>query len=159
MLATRLGVHPEELLDVRFVPPVREEGWTPDRPDDQPVQLTPARPAPLDDARIASSIALNCEAFTDIASADLEPLLARIGAARVVLIGEASHGTSEFYRFRARITRQLIERGGFAFVAIEGDWPDAYRVGRSLRGAGRARHAEEALRGFRRFPTWMWRNA
>ncbi len=76
-----------------------------------------------------------------------------------MLLGEASHGTHEFYRERARITRRLITEHGFTAVAIEGDWPDAYRVNRYVQGDGRDRDAEEALRGFARFPTWMWRNA
>ncbi len=90
---------------------------------------------------------------------DYEALLERIGDASVVLLGEASHGTHEFYRERARITRRLIEEHGFRGVAVEADWPDAYRVNRYVHGAGEDADAEEALRGFRRFPTWMWRNA
>jgi len=91
--------------------------------------------------------------------ADYDPLLESIGDARLVLLGEASHGTHEFYRERARITKRLIEELGFMAVAIEGDWPDADRVSRYVQGAGGDDDAEEALRGFRRFPTWMWRNA
>src|SRR5688572_26704322 len=75
-------------------------------------------------------------------------LLKRIGAAQFVLIGEASHGTHEFYRVRADITRQLIERLGFCAVAAEAGWPDAYRVNRYLRGEGNDRDAEESLRSF-----------
>jgi erythromycin esterase-like protein len=90
---------------------------------------------------------------------DYDALLELVGDARLVLLGEASHGTHEFYRERARITRRLIEELSFMAVAVEGDWPDADRVSRYLQGAGRDRDAEEALRGFRRFPTWMWRNA
>lgn len=93
------------------------------------------------------------------APADYDPLLERIGDARVVLLGEASHGTHEFYAERARITRRLVEERGFTAVAIEGDWPDAHRACRYVRGAGADRDAEEALRGFGRFPAWMWRNA
>src|SRR5690349_4845679 len=88
---------------------------------------------------------------------DYDSLLFRIGDARVVLIGEASHGTHEFYRERARITRRLIEECDFCAVAIEGDWPDAYQANRYVRGDG-AVSAEHALRGFSRFPSWMWRN-
>ena len=84
---------------------------------------------------------------------------ALVGDARIVLLGEASHGTHEFYRERARITKRLIAEHGFTALAIEGDWPDAYRVNRYIRGARDDADAEEALRGFRRFPTWMWRNA
>jgi erythromycin esterase-like protein len=90
---------------------------------------------------------------------DYDGLLDLVGDARVVLLGEASHGTHEFYRERARITRRLVEERGFQGVAVEADWPDAYRVNRYVHGAGEDADAEEALRGFRRFPTWMWRNA
>lgn len=90
---------------------------------------------------------------------DYDELLELIGDAHVVLLGEATHGTHEFYRERARITRRLIEERGFRAVAVEADWPDAYRVNRYVQGAEDDRDAEEALRGFRRFPTWMWRNA
>ncbi len=93
------------------------------------------------------------------ASDDYDGLLDLIGNASVVLLGEASHGTHEFYRERARITRRLIEERGFGAIAVEADWPDAYRVNRYARGAPEDADAEEALRGFRRFPTWMWRNA
>ncbi|MEV5837607.1 erythromycin esterase family protein [Nocardia sp. NPDC052112] len=81
-----------------------------------------------------------------------------IGDARFVLIGESSHGTREFYRARAAITRWLIEEKGFIAVAAEADWPDAYRVNRYVHGRGSDATAEEALRGFERFPAWMWRN-
>ena len=81
-----------------------------------------------------------------------------IGDARVVLIGESSHGTAEFYRARAEITKWLIEEKGFCAVAAEADWPDAYRVNRYVRGLGHDTSPEEALRGFERFPAWMWRN-
>ena len=90
---------------------------------------------------------------------DYDPLLEAIGNSSLVLIGEASHGTHEFYRERALITRRLIEERGFTGVAVEADWPDAYRVNRYVRGARDDADAEEALGGFRRFPTWMWRNA
>ena len=93
------------------------------------------------------------------AATDYDSLLERVGDARFVLIGEASHGTHEFYRERALITRRLIEEKGFGAVAVEGDWPDAYRVNRYVRGAREDADAEEALRGFKRFPSWMWRNA
>jgi len=89
---------------------------------------------------------------------EYDELLRRIGNARFVLLGEASHGTQEFYEARARITLRLIAERGFGAVAIEGDWPDAYRVNRYVRGLGEDRSAADALAGFRRFPTWMWRN-
>jgi erythromycin esterase-like protein/predicted phosphoribosyltransferase len=87
-----------------------------------------------------------------------EALFGLVGDARLVLIGEASHGTHDFYAARATMTRRLIEEKGFCGVAVEADWPDAYRVNRYVRGRSDDVTAEEALRGFRRFPTWMWRN-
>jgi erythromycin esterase-like protein len=89
---------------------------------------------------------------------DFDPILARVGDARLVLIGEASHGTHEFYRIRAEITKRLIREKGFTAVAVEADWPDAYRVNRYVRGEGPDGDAGDALSGFRRFPQWMWRN-
>lgn len=89
---------------------------------------------------------------------DHDALLELIGDAHFVLLGEASHGTHEFYRERARITQRLIAEKGFNAVAIEGDWPDAYRVNRFVRGLGNDAFAVDALAGFQRFPTWMWRN-
>lgn len=85
-------------------------------------------------------------------------LLKKIGNARFVLLGEATHGTHEFYQARAEITQLLIEYKGFMAVAIEGDWPDAYRVHRYLQGVGNQEDTKQALEGFKRFPTWMWRN-
>jgi erythromycin esterase-like protein/predicted phosphoribosyltransferase len=81
-----------------------------------------------------------------------------IGDARIVLIGESSHGTHEFYEARAEITKWLIEEKGFCAVAAEADWPDAYRVNRYVRGLGDDQSADDALSGFERFPAWMWRN-
>lgn len=88
-----------------------------------------------------------------------DALVDAIGDARVVLLGEATHGTHEFYRERAFITRRLIVEKGFAGVAVEADWPDAYRVNRYVRGVGTDEDAVESLGDFGRFPTWMWRNA
>ena len=93
------------------------------------------------------------------ADRDYDGLLDLVGDARIVLLGEASHGTHDFYRERARITRRLIVERGFDAVAVEADWPDAYRVNRYVHGIGPDADAEEALSGFQRFPTWMWRNA
>lgn len=90
---------------------------------------------------------------------DYDSLMDLIGDARFVLLGEASHGTHEFYRERARITERLIAEKGFAAVAVEADWPDAHRVNRYVRGLGSDASSEQALAGFKRFPTWMWRNA
>ncbi|MES2189157.1 MAG: erythromycin esterase family protein [Pseudomonadota bacterium] len=85
-------------------------------------------------------------------------LLQLIGNARFVLIGEASHGTHEFYASRAELTKRLILEKNCMAVAVEADWPDAWRVNRYVRGQSQDTSASEALMGFRRFPTWMWRN-
>ncbi len=90
---------------------------------------------------------------------DYDPLMRMIGDAPLVLIGEASHGTHEFYRERAQITKRLIKEKGFTAVAVEADWPDAYRVNLYVRGSNDDANSNEALLGFKRFPTWMWRNA
>ena len=143
----------EDLADVRFVPLVGKEGWA---PEEQP--LTPApRPARLRaaDGDIVSAIAAFAEPFNSIAAADLDGLLDRIGDAKVVLLGEASHGTSEFYRMRDRISQELITRKGFRFVAIEGDWPDVARVDHYVR---HFEYPPSEWTAFARFPTWMWRN-
>jgi len=92
------------------------------------------------------------------ASRDYDPLMERIGGARFALLGEASHGTHDFYCERAEITKRLIKEKNFTAVAVEADWPDAYRVDRYVRGVSDDIDAVEALAGFRRFPTWMWRN-
>ena len=153
---TRLTAHDyktEELLDVRFVPLVGVEGWA---------AKDAAEPAPArvrrdlsPDAALAEQIAQAAQGFSDIESVDLEPLMQRIGDARIVLLGEASHGTSEFYRLRERITRALIAWKGFSFVSIEGDWPDAARIDHYVR---HLEYAPSEWTAFARFPTWMWRN-
>lgn len=89
---------------------------------------------------------------------DIGTSLDRIAAAQVILLGEASHGTQDFYHLRAGITKHLIEHHGLAAVAVEADWPDAYRVNRFVRGEGSDGDANTALAGFERFPAWMWRN-
>lgn len=88
----------------------------------------------------------------------MEPVLQQAQDKRFVLLGETSHGTREFYRHRAALTRRLIEDCGFEAVAVEGDWPDAYRVNRYVRGNSKDHSAAAALSGFTRFPLWMWRN-
>jgi protein-L-isoaspartate(D-aspartate) O-methyltransferase len=133
----------EDLLPVRFVPLIGEQGWPEGR------ELRPRRP------RLPQRIATAAERFDSIERADLEPLLERIGDATVVLLGEATHGTSEFYRMRSRITQALIERMGFSIVAVEADWPDAGRIDHYVRH----RQAPPAeWKAFTRFPEWMWRN-
>jgi erythromycin esterase-like protein len=89
---------------------------------------------------------------------DYDPLIKLIHEARFCLLGEATHGTHEFYRERAEITKRLIKEKGFTAVAVEAEWPDAFRVNRYVRGLGDDHDANEALGGFKRFPTWMWRN-
>ncbi len=89
---------------------------------------------------------------------DYDSLLTLIHEARFCLLGEATHGTHEFYRERAEITKRLIIEKGFTAIAVEADWPDAFRVNRYVRGLGDDQNADEALGGFKRFPTWMWRN-
>jgi erythromycin esterase-like protein len=90
---------------------------------------------------------------------DFDPLLKAIGESRFVLIGEATHGTHEFYRLRAQITKRLIAEKEFNAVAVEADWPDAYRINQFVRFESDDEDAIDALSGFRRFPAWMWRNA
>ena len=94
----------------------------------------------------------------DNASDVADEILALVGDARFVLIGEASHGTHEFYKHRAEITKHLIAEKGFSAVAVEADFPDAYRVNRYVRGLGENKTANDALSAFTRFPLWMWRN-
>lgn len=105
---------------------------------------------------LSSLVATHCEPFGSVDGFDPASLLRRIGDAQVVLIGEATHGTSEFYRVRAHITRALVEQLGFRIVAIEADWPDAARIDRYVRD----RHDPDEGRwpAFARFPSWMWRN-
>jgi protein-L-isoaspartate(D-aspartate) O-methyltransferase len=135
----------EDLAEVRFVPLVGAEGWTETRP----------KATPREAQSLAGRIEQSCEPIPSIEGADLEPLLRRIGDARVVLLGEATHGTSEFYRMRARITEELIRQKGFDIVAVEADWPDAARIDHYVRGRQVSRSEWQA---FARFPTWMWRN-
>ncbi|MDP8993603.1 MAG: protein-L-isoaspartate(D-aspartate) O-methyltransferase [Pseudomonadota bacterium] len=131
----------EDLGAVRFVPLIGAHGWTDKGKRARPLPelvREAAEPLPeIDDPAFA-------EAFD------------RLGDARIVLLGEASHGTSEFYRARAAISRRLIERHGFDIVAVEADWPDAAHIDRFVRHRPR-REGEEAA--FQRFPTWMWRNS
>src|SRR6185437_4384498 len=93
------------------------------------------------------------------ATHDYDPLIEMIGDAPYVLLGEASHGTHEFYQARAKITKRLVREKGFSIIAWEADWPDALRVNRYVRGSGKDEDAAEALADFQRFPVWMWRNA
>lgn len=112
-------------------------------------------PAPPGHAERLALLRRHAEALPPLDSAEFAALFDRYADARVVLIGEASHGTSEFYRTRAAITRALIERHGFSIVAVEADWPDAAQIDRQVRHRQPADWQHQA---FRRFPTWMWRN-
>ncbi len=122
----------------------------------EPADREPAADS-TDTAPLIEAVRRSAHALTGTAQ-DYDPLLERIGAARIALIGEASHGTHEFYRERAEITKRLIQEKGCMAVAVEADWPDAYRVNRYVRGSSKDVDAVEALADFRRFPTWMWRN-
>jgi protein-L-isoaspartate(D-aspartate) O-methyltransferase len=150
--------HEEDLGPVTFVPLIGEAGWAEPALDAAPAfaRLWPKRPA----------VSARAPSATELVRAAAEPLpdpedlafgamFDRFGNARVVLLGEATHGTSEFYRARAQITCRLIERHGFNIVAVEADWPDAARVDRYVRH--KAVHVGSGP-AFRRFPQWMWRN-
>lgn len=150
----------QHLGDVRFVPLVGEHGWR----DDAPVRHVPAsdvRPAPRPARKpqprgdIPSLLATAMDPLPAIDDPAFGRLYDRFADARVVLLGEASHGTSEFYRARAAITRRLVGEHGFRIVAVEADWPDAATLDRHVRGLPRR---EDAPAPFQRFPTWLWRN-
>ena len=114
--------------------------------------------ARLDDDRLAGAIRAAARPLRT--ADDFDPLMELVGDASLVFLGEATHGTHEFYRLRAELTSRLIVEKGFTAVAAEADWPDAYRVNRYVRGlAGADPDAVDALSDFRRFPAWMWRNA
>lgn len=143
----------DELGAVRFVPLIGEAGWQEEATDTTPKIV---RPIPQARPSLPEMIREVAEPFSRIEDVDLRPLIKRIGDARLVLIGEASHGTSEFYRIRCEITKALIEQEICDFVAIEADWPDAYRIHDFVTHKNRDEpHEWEA---FSRFPTWMWRN-
>ncbi|MBV8856596.1 MAG: erythromycin esterase family protein [Acidobacteria bacterium] len=109
-------------------------------------------------ARVAAEVVRGAARVLEGAGGDYDLLLRRVGGSRFVLLGEASHGTHEFYRERAEVTKRLIAEKGFTAVAVEADWPDAYRVNRYVRGESEDEDARAALDGFKRFPVWMWRN-
>jgi protein-L-isoaspartate(D-aspartate) O-methyltransferase len=144
----------EDLADVRFVPLIGEQGWTEQGEPTEYPKAQSERPKALEKST-AEMVFDACEPFDSIETADLEPLLDRIGDARIVLLGEASHGTSEFYQMRESITRELIKRKGFRFICIEGDWPDAARIDHYVR---HFEYPPSEWTAFARFPTWMWRN-
>jgi protein-L-isoaspartate(D-aspartate) O-methyltransferase len=140
----------EAMAPVQFVPLIGQEGWR------EPPRVLRAGPEPATVGALASLIRESAEPLDEIESANLDALVERIADARVVLLGESTHGTSEFYRMRARITRELISRRGFSFVAVEADWPDAARIDDYVLGG--PRRSSVQFTPFERFPTWMWRN-
>ncbi|MDX8524267.1 protein-L-isoaspartate(D-aspartate) O-methyltransferase [Mesorhizobium sp. MSK_1335] len=143
----------EDLGGVQFVPLISEEGWAeqPQSKGDRPaLARLPARGRSLPEM-----IAAAAEPLPDFKDPAFGDLFDRFADRRVVLLGEASHGTSEFYKARAAITRKLIEKHGFTIVAVEADWPDAAAIDRYIRHRPARMTAEPP---FQRFPTWMWRN-
>ena len=159
LLITRTAEHAfdrSSLGSVQFVPLVGSEGWSIEGGRITPRRAhRPLRVGTREAHRITALIEEGCEPFDSVEKAPLDALLDRIGTARVVLIGESTHGTSEFYRLRARITQALIARKGFNVVALEADWPDTAAIDRQVR-ARAASPLREPM--FSRFPTWMWRN-
>jgi protein-L-isoaspartate(D-aspartate) O-methyltransferase len=149
---TRNGQHAyeeEDLGPVQFVPLVGAQGW-----EESPSAVI--TPKPRRDRPVAILLRETATPIDSIDSVQLDELLDRIGDSRIVLLGEATHGSSEFYRMRARITRELIVKRGFCAVAVEGDWPDAARIDRYIRHLPPVLEQKEPA--FSRFPTWMWRN-
>jgi len=138
----------EDLGGVRFVPLIGAAGW-----QDETGVIPADRKA---EASLPELIYQSSEHFARIEDVDLDNLLDRIGDSRLVLLGEASHGTAEFYEMRARITRELIEKKGFNVIAVEADWPDAAHIDHYIHGASPDPLLESTP--FSRFPTWMWAN-
>ena len=138
----------EDLGSVRFVPLIGAAGWEDEaamRPSGKNVAVS-----------LPELIYQSSEHFARIDDVNLDNLMGRIGDSRVVLLGEASHGTAEFYEMRARITRELIEKKGFTIVAVEADWPDAAHIDHYIHGTEPDPLLES--KPFSRFPTWMWAN-
>lgn len=145
----------EDLADVRFVPLIGSQGWEVEEPEPQTQRGRVIQARPRTSERLPGLLDRNGEHFETPDEAQLQGLLERIGDARIVLIGEASHGTSEFYQMRELITRRLITDKGFDVVAAEADWPDAARIDHYVRHRDAPPSEWTA---FARFPTWMWRN-
>ncbi|HEX9297634.1 MAG TPA: protein-L-isoaspartate(D-aspartate) O-methyltransferase [Polyangiaceae bacterium] len=140
----------EPITDVQFVPLIGEEGWR----DYGRILQSSARPS--SSSSVVQLVREAAEPISSIEDASVQAMLDHIADARVVLLGEATHGTSEFYRMRARITQELIAKRGFRFVAVEADWPDAARVDSYV--LGEPPRSNLPFTPFSRFPSWMWRN-
>jgi protein-L-isoaspartate(D-aspartate) O-methyltransferase len=145
----------EDLADVRFVPLIGKAGWEETAKEETTSSPRVILARPRIGADAAALVARHAQSFSTIEDANLEPLLERIGDARVVLLGECTHGTAEFYSMRARLTQALIEDKEFNTVAIEADWPDAARIDHYVRERN---VPASSWKAFARFPTWMWRN-
>lgn len=156
---TRIGegkFERESLGSVSFVPLIGSEGWAADGSPIAPSRAPrPLRIRASQRERLAALVRTSCEPIEDLERSSLAPLVARLAEARVVLIGEATHGTSEFHRLRARITRELVAHHGFLAVALEGDFADVAVLDRRVRGMPLRETREPP---FARFPQWMWRN-
>lgn len=138
----------EDLGSVRFVPLIGAAGW-----ENESASVAATRKG---EPTLSQLIYDSSEHFASIDHVNLDALLARIGDSRVVLLGEASHGTAEFYDMRARITKELIEKKGFNVIAVEADWPDAAHINHFIHGSAADPLLESSP--FSRFPTWMWAN-
>ena len=150
--------HEEDLGRVTFVPLIGARGWAESTVDAAPAysRLWSRQPArTLRAPSVTDLLREAAEPLPDLDNPAFRAIFDRFAAARIVLLGEATHGTSEFYRARAQITRRLIERHGFNIVAVEADWPDAARIDRYVRH--KSIHVASSP-AFRRFPQWMWRN-
>ncbi|MEZ4743852.1 MAG: protein-L-isoaspartate(D-aspartate) O-methyltransferase [Bdellovibrionota bacterium] len=146
------GFEHEELGGVRFVPLIGEAGWH----EDENVKPTKAKISKPKPEIIPEMIRKAAEPVSSYDEPNIDRLLERISDARLVLIGEATHGTSEFYRIRTAITKALLRKNDFDFIAIEADWPDAYRIHDFV--THKERDEPRDWEAFSRFPTWMWRN-
>jgi protein-L-isoaspartate(D-aspartate) O-methyltransferase len=148
--------HEEDLGPVQFVPLIGAQGW-PEQADGNDDRIRPPLAAVTTQRRTpADLIREAAEPLPALDDPAFGRMFDRFATARVVLLGEATHGTSEFYRARAAITRRLIEQHGFTIVAVEADWPDAAAIDRYVRHKAPLSATQPA---FQRFPTWMWRNA
>lgn len=150
---TRASAHhfvEEDLGAVQFVPLIGKHGW----PD--PAERRAAEPRSFGQTDLAQLVRQAAEPLPDLDDPAFGMMFDRFAEARVVLLGECTHGTAEFYRARAAITRRLVEHHGFTLVCLEADWPDAACLNRRVRGLPPVRTQDKP---FRRFPTWMWRNS